>query len=294
MFHRRPDPRHPLRRRRHRARHRDAGRHRRPHGRFQAGPAPGGRPAAGLLEVRPLGPARGARALLGLDQRGAPGTHGLGDRGGRGARRPLRDSARAHPDRHVRVAYPPDPAGAGSGRALRTPGRPARQEHGRQRGRGLGAGLSDGPRGSARQPRRAGPAAREPSAHPLHREPGRDPLGRGAHRGRGAQVRPGRAGRPRDLLLAGDPRQRAGDRARDQCAAPARGRGAVGGRGLRPRLRSRQPGRPQGDAGPDAAALLRAGARRIPSSAPARPARRERGGPSGTTSSSWRMVSGSS
>ena len=83
----RPDPRHPLRRRRHRTRHRDAGGHGRPHRRLQARPASRWTPSSPTTRSSRARRARRARALLGLDQRRPARAHGIGDRGGRGARR---------------------------------------------------------------------------------------------------------------------------------------------------------------------------------------------------------------
>src|SRR4029453_16975080 len=137
-----------------------------------------------------------------------------------------------------------------------------------------GAGLSQGAGRRALAARGPGGAAGESSGHPLDGQPGRAQLRAGPHGRGGAQALRRRRGRPRDLLVAGDPRQRAGDRAPHQCAPASRRGGAVGGRGLRARVGPREPGRSPPDARPPPAALLHARARRVPPPAPARAARR--------------------
>ena len=86
-----------------------------------------------------------------------------------------------------------------------------------------------------------------------------------------------RPGRPGHHLGPRHSRPRAHRGPRDQRPLSPRRRGPVRGQRLRPRLRARQPGGSQADAEPHPAAVLRAGARRVPPPPGPRAPGRERG-----------------
>ena len=107
-------------------------------------------------------------------------------------------------------------------------------------------------------------------AVPRDRLAGRADVGAVAHRDRRSPPREGRPGRHRGALGARDSRQREGDRPRDQPPRAARRRRHSRGHQARPRVGPRQRGGAEADAVAGAAALLRAGPRRVPPAVAAR------------------------
>ena len=126
----------------------------------------------------------------------------------------LRRGAGAHHPRHVRLAHPPHPAGARPGRALPAPGGAARQEHDGERGVSRRARLPAGARRALILP------LEDLAELPAHRQVILSTGSQGEPNSALALIAAGDhkyfevgAGRPRDLLLARDPGQRARDSA---------------------------------------------------------------------------------
>ena len=264
--------------------------HGRPYRRLQVRPHAGGRQA---LRLRPFGQAGGGgRALpaVRLDARREPRLHALRAHGWRGL--PRDHGAPRWPGhrRDLCQQHRPRPAGPRRGR------RHAPQRVGHRPVDG--AELPD--RERPRLPelplvadRRQGPdqhRARRQARHRDHRRPGR------------AHVRPGPDGEPRPPIR-GDrtrryrhrqrephPRQRGVRLAHHRQPLQGRRERHLSRHPPRTRLRTRQPGGVEVDAGADEAPLLHPDPRRVPDAGPARPPGRRDGRPRRITSSSSRTA----
>ena len=221
----RPHPRHALHRRRHRAGHRDAGGHGRPHGRLQARPASGGRTSSPTTRGSP----RWASAACSASAR-TPPTWAV--RGAR-ARRPrwATRCAGASTRPPGASSWPPSPRTSTASSRCWTSPRRARARSallGRSMVANVAVAAELGylhvPEGVLLPLEELAELPARPAGHPVHGQPGRAELRAVAHGGGRAQVLRGGRGRPRDLLLARDSRQRAGDRPRSSmrsCGAGA-------------------------------------------------------------------------